>query len=618
MGRSFATELEKLTSTYEFACQYDILSIEKISSFLCKSYNTPLFLIGSGGSYTVAKAFELLHNRSGLSGIAKAVTPLEFAMHITSLNNASVVLLTANGNNNDTVNTYKLIQKCNPSQFLTICFNENSKIKKLSEEDSYVFIGQRLPTGKDGYLAVNSILVALVLISRAYNDIFNSNSFHLAESFSSYITSELINAPEVLSKESIIVLHSDFATPVATDIESKFSEAALGNVLLCDYRNFAHGRHFWLSQRAKTTSIIALTTPENKLLCAKTLGLIPSDISILEIDTNVSGVWGMIELFISAFQLVNKAGKLFGIDPGKPSVPDFGKKMYHISYTPPNALTVKKNNQLSTRATLRKCTFLNSDLFEFYRSSFNKFMLDVQTIKFKELIFDYDATLVEKESNLLTEQSIFEYVDKLLASNITIKVATGRGKSVRHELQDKVQKQYWDNVIIGYYNGGIISNLNDNTSPNPDIDVNDALREIALKLQKTFSEADIELRPRQLTIMLDSYEKIIHQDYIMELSRKYNVKAFLSGHSIDIVPLESSKLNLIQNENCLCIGDSGQYQGNDYELLSHKYSLSVNRVSSAADSCWNFAPLELCDTKATLYYLKQLQINDGSFQLIVQ
>lgn len=620
MGRPFHIELDDLSSTYQYANHYSETEIKRLSDFLLNLYNKPIFIVGSGGSYSVAKAFEYLHSCSQLPGIAKAVTPLELSTLTLSIHDAGVILITSNGNNNDTVNAYKFINRCCPISFLTLCLNKDSKIKKMTDSDSTIFVGDRLPRGKDGYLAVNSILAFIVIISRAYNRISNNDLYLIPPSFSSlYIHDSYgVADKEALLKESQIVLYGDFAIPVAVDIESKFSEAALGNILLADYRNFAHGRHFWLSERTNSTSIISLVTPETKQLFLKTLDLIPSEMSRINIVTESFGVKGMLELFLSSFYLVGCVGTQVGIDPGKPRVPDFGKKMYHISHMPKTFKLMKKNDSLANRSAFRKCASTESKLYQSYKSSFENFRIMVINEKFQEIIFDYDSTLVEKHSNATVEEEIFNIINSLLASGIVVKIATGRGKSVRLELKEKICSQYWGNVIIGYYNGGIIAPLSDDEAPSPNFNENELLIQLTEEIESIMPDIKYELRPQQITIMMDDCDKFMHKDLIIDILQKYPcLKIFLSGHSIDIIPSENSKLNLLDETTtkALCIGDSGQYLGNDYELLSSTYSLSVNRVSSSMSSCWNYAPIGLSDTKATLYYLRQLDIGEHFFTL---
>ncbi len=63
----------------------------------------------------------------------------------------------------------------------------------------------------------------------------------------------------------------------------------------------------------------------------------------------------------------------------------------------------------------------------------------------------------------------------------------------------------------------------------------------------------------------------------------------------------------------LCIGDKGKWPGNDFFLLSEKYSLSVDTVSPDFDSCWNLAPIGHRGVQAVLDYFNAIEIEDGAF-----
>lgn len=123
MGRSFDIEIDNLSSTYQYAMTYNDTEILDLSGFLLGLHDKPLFIVGSGGSFSTAKALEYLHCCSKIPGTAKAITPLELADCVSSIRNAGVILITANGNNNDTVNAFKLITRGCPSSFLCICDN---------------------------------------------------------------------------------------------------------------------------------------------------------------------------------------------------------------------------------------------------------------------------------------------------------------------------------------------------------------------------------------------------------------------------------------------------------------------------------------------------------------
>ena len=617
MGKAFDIELNDLPLTYEYANTQCELTIQAISSFIQLSKVTPLLLVGSGGSYSAAKAFEALHCVSGIGNLAKAVTPLGLSSHVSTLPFSSAVILSANGNNFDTVNAYRLIRYNNSPHSLIICLNEKSKLRKVSQGYNTVFTGNRLPAGKDGYLAVNTLFATIVWLSNAYYTLMNNTIFLLPESFSGFKIPQLRNSEDISNYESIVVLYSGISEPVAFDIESKFSEVALGNVLLTDYRNFAHGRHLWLDRRGDRTLIIALIAPEASSLAVKTLALIPENVSVMKLETKSPGAKGMLELLLCSFELTKQAGVLSGFDPGMPNVPDFGRKMYNISYSAKAVNESRRNNSLPDSAIIKKYGTSNPKFSALYKTHYVNFCNKLHSASFKHLVFDYDNTLVDRKPSPETERKIFRLLNDFLSNGITIAIATGRGKSARIEMRNRISRDYWDCVHIGYYNGGDISLLSDDDSPNVKIDVFPPLGKFANELAHTCPDLLYDPRPKQITVTLPDIPMPGHGSIIFELIRKHDkLKAFISGNYIDVVPLETSKLTLIDhNRETLCFGDSGHYGGNDYELLSHEYSLSVNLTSLAFDSCWNLAPLGIVNSRATYFYLNRMKIVDGSIKI---
>lgn len=103
------------------------------------------------------------------------------------------------------------------------------------------------------------------------------------------------------------------------------------------------------------------------------------------------------------------------------------------------------------------------------------------------------------------------------------------------------------------------------------------------------------------------------------------VKIVESSHSLDVIPLTSSKNNIFdyfekkgyKQEEFLKVGDSGHLGGNDFELLQGGNSLSVDSVSNSMISCWNFMPLGVRGLEATLYLLKKItsQNKYGEFNI---
>ena len=102
-------------------------------------------------------------------------------------------------------------------------------------------------------------------------------------------------AAPIWERPTTIVLHGPNARVGAIDLESKFTEAALGNLHYADWRNFAHGRHHWLAKRGAQSAIIALIGDDDERLAERTLALIPDEIPIAADQTARaaarSGAW---------------------------------------------------------------------------------------------------------------------------------------------------------------------------------------------------------------------------------------------------------------------------------------------------------------------------------------
>ncbi len=108
------------------------------------------------------------------------------------------------------------------------------------------------------------------------------------------------------------------------------------------------------------------------------------------------------------------------------------------------------------------------------------------------------------------------------------------------------------------------------------------------------------------------------------LSQLRNIKITQSGHSVDILDPDVSKTQVVEvlrkkindgKSNILIVGDQGQYGGNDFELLSLPYSLSVDKISSSPTTCWNLSPIGLRGAKSTLAILRSLEVEYSAFRL---
>ncbi len=103
-------------------------------------------------------------------------------------------------------------------------------------------------------------------------------------------------------------------------------------------------------------------------------------------------------------------------------------------------------------------------------------------------------------------------------------------------------------------------------------------------------------------------------------------RVVLSSHSVDVLATGVSKANLVRAvaakagvapDAPLCIGDRGQWPGNDFELLALPYSLSVDEVSESLLSCWNVLPRGISCVPGTMSYLSRMEMKDGAVRMSI-
>ncbi|QEK50687.1 hypothetical protein FYC62_02660 [Pedobacter aquae] len=341
MGKPFKKELEIIPHTIQ---EINEIDLSNFTSEYQALLTFPLIAVGSGGSLSACYFAEALHQQTG--NIAKAITPLEVQSSINIFRKINVLIISASGKNKDILLAFNSIIAQEPNKVISISTKENSPLKtfsaKTSIAENFAF---SLSAGKDGFLASNSLVAFFILLCRAYGN--ETKNLKLA---SKKVYLEDINrfSKSIIKETTYIVLYSGWSKPVAIDIESKFSEAALGSVLLSDYRNFGHGRHHWFDKRKDNSVIISLINPDDEQLAEKTLQLLPKDIPVLKLNSKNSGAFSTIDLLIQSFHLVDNIGEKQSIDPGRPGVPNYGSKLYNLSY----ASLLKKINCLIIKRQL--------------------------------------------------------------------------------------------------------------------------------------------------------------------------------------------------------------------------------------------------------------------------
>jgi len=627
--------MSKLFETFDWAAGLDNTAL---SHAVRSARFSPLRAVGSGGSLTAAHALAGLHQVFA-GQLAAVATPLQ-VVNQRLAPAVSSWLLTAAGRNVDVLAAAQAEIEREPKQVSVVCGSTSSPLADLCRDHPFVdLITFDSPQGKDGFLATNSLLSFVTLISRAYVLEFASPEDWAEQAHT--VRALLMAGNEgsgewrqqssaLWSRETIVVLHGPATAIGAIDVESKFTEAALANVQIADYRNFAHGRHHWLAKRSDRSGVLAFVSDTDRSLAERTLDLIPDDVPVVRIDLPGGSVAAGLKSLIVGMWLTGWAGAALGIDPGRPGVPEFGRKLYHL-----NVRTARAKDDVGisirTAAALRRKTGLTVSQLMLRKeasgwlSDLELFQSSLDDAEFGAVVLDYDGTIVDTRRRFHPpEDDVSAELIRIVESGGRIAIATGRGSSVRRDLQRVLPESLWSRILIGYYNGAEIASLDDDAAPRSSETCDTELEVVSLHLRADTRLLDIAEqhdRPHQITltartVSAEEYLWGLVQQIVAGLDTRATVTR--SSHSVDVVAPGVSKINVltrlrsdIGDHPILTIGDRGRWPGNDYELLNQPFSLSVDEVSAQRSACWNLASPGQRGPRVTVEYLRAVSMVNG-------
>jgi hypothetical protein len=585
----------------------------------------------------VAHLAALLHD--DLGGMAEAATPLDFVTSRGDLRSAMVLFISAGGRNPDILRAFRTAAHSEPRGLMALCLRSGSPLEASAEEFEFArVLSCDLPSGRDGFLATNSLMAAASILARAYTVAKDADAapVPLAPLESLHSATDKIRLSRLTDCSTWVVLHGRWGKPAAVDIESKSVEAALQNVQVADYRNFGHGRHHWLAKRAQETAVIALATPEDHDLPSRTLDALPSDIRRCLLTTPNAGVGGTMELFVNAMALIAELGTARGIDPGKPGVPAFGRRIYHLGlptssrdYTRGPFRPTLEKAAVYRKLRVRDPRLPTAALPELTKA-YMTYTRVLQSAVFGALVLDYDGTLCAPDARYGgVDAAISATLSEILECGGLIGVATGRGRSVRVALQECLPRDHWENVLVGYYNGADIALLSDDARPHREPATCHQLENMCdclLRYAPSVLTDQLVCRPKQvsLTVPNERARGLLQTAicHAIDASHAHGVQVMESSHSLDVLAPGVSKAAVVHAcqeaaivrglpGTVLRIGDKGRWPGNDCHLLTGPYSLSVDEVSPDIQSCWNLAPPGHRGVQATRGYLSAISVAEG-------
>jgi len=559
-------------------------------------------------------------------GTGWAATPLEYVASAHTCGKHSVLIITARGNNRDVLKALTCAIEAGASKISVLTMSRTGKIAAMANRWPNVEIHSfELPSGRDGFLATNSLVATMVVLAeRSGCDV---HGLHKPE--------QLTLASDVVDRPNLIVLYAGWSTSAAADLESKSTEAALANVMLADYRNFGHGRHHWLAKHSATTAVIALAAELDSRLARQTLELLPPAIPRQLVDVHTNGPLASIELLLKVFLIVDSYGQQRGIDPGRPGVPAFGSKLYHMAApsgrkSDPMAYCLAKKLRCPVGLVSRH------PVYEEAKHGFLGLRREISQTSIKSIVLDYDGTICrpdQREHGIGSE--VVEDLVRLIDEGVIIGIATGRGKSVGEDLQTKIPRRCWPQIIVGYYNGSQIRELDSPSClPVTAPIIEGVISRFTERLRTDtalFASTDIHERPDHVSITFrDSTSLLWARQVILEYVAGWHeggLKMVESSHSIDVFSVDHSKTMVvsecarrsgIDEAKVIRIGDSGAWPGNDFELLDCRLGLSVDSVSSSLQNCWNILPPGFQGVAGARWYLQRLRLSPKGHRFLLE
>jgi fructoselysine-6-P-deglycase FrlB-like protein len=629
MGKEFTQEIGYLPSAIRWARAQNVDLLRRI---VTAHSSRSLLTVGSGGSSTSAAFLAKLHE-SQFRKVSRWATPMGLLDQQSRPDDCAIALISAEGKNKDILAAAQHVLALEAPGFAFTLAPESPLSVEFRNFGATV-VSFDPPWGKDGYLATNSLLASLILLARAY-DVQDLDT-HLAQFGDAWIAQrrtymvEQGLAQAAAGGRQLCALYGRDGAIGAIDIESKMAESALAACQTADYRQFAHGRHLQLADPVTGPCMLAFFSQRDGPLARATLNTFAPDVPVIRLELPGDRAIAEIASVIDAMLITDILSRERGVDPGQPSVPQFGRTLHRLDLSE----QVDRGQQTSPPSAIaRKLAEGATSMvhYEAFRQAGLAFCERLGRARFRALVCDFDGTFCNTDLRFDgLDASLVAQIERIARAGVPIGFATGRGDSLHTDLREKLDKSIWSRVTLGFYSGSTIANL-DEPAPDP---ARPDPRLVGLAQWLTASGMLVALgsTPKicggQMSLRINDHSNkrrvVAYVRQWIEAHRHRDWRIFYSGHSVDIVTESAGKEQVVNTvahasgcrseDEILRLGDSGDIDGNDYELLNSGLGLSVAKVSMVQEACWNFLPIGLQGARGTLFYLEALQAEGGTLR----
>jgi hydroxymethylpyrimidine pyrophosphatase-like HAD family hydrolase len=606
MSTVFKDKLDSIFKTVDLVFDHDQLGLVHMMN-QCSSL--PIHAVGSGGSMIVAEF--LAQTRAQLGhAMTNCITPMAYVLGASDDGSPSW-FFSASGENQDIRAAFQAGLRNTRDNLFTLTNAREGALSSLARNSGSALYVSPVADAKDGFLATHSVISgALALVLAGDRIAGKEQSVVRQTNLRDRVAKWLCPAARAqlgatlgpqLACDTLILLHDPQLAAAATLIETSAWEAGLCSVQRTDFRNFAHGRHVWLDKHPTKTFLISIFTEQSKPVWDMTDASLPAAVARAAFSFHRAGRASQLEGISFGLAFVEALGAAKGVDPGKPGVAEFGRRLFDDSVlrnvVAEDLPSVRRKRRAAVKVDSEpSCTELSST-----RASFVK---DIESSVFGALVLDYDGTVVATDKRFAPPApEIIAELRRLIDGDIRVGFASGRGGSIGEALRVALPEAYHSQILIGYFNGALIQPLDVDIRNEPiasDSEIVEARRRLmslAGLFRNDWAPKDHGL---QLTIdkarLSDEFKGTM---WMIEALADLNVQILQSGHSIDIFPRWASKRDVVARlresisstaSATLCIGDRGERFGNDHDLLEGPHGVSVGRVCDRYHTCWNLAP----------------------------
>lgn len=622
----FGQKLNELEQTLDLVLTEDH---SPLAEGLRSSHSRSVIAIGSGGSAVTAAYFARCRDTLG-SALTRWTTPLDFTLGTEDISDTDVWLFSAGADNPDFRAALCAADARGARQIHVLTRRGDAPATLRSAETANLAV-HVIPVAseKDSFLATHSLVGSVAALLLASNLASSDEVADVASRFRESAMEVLGPANQERLRRSVaqigrndllLIVADPQLAAVATLIETSAWEASLCPVQLTDFRNFAHGRHSWIHHRADETYILSLFGHDSASVWEGMRALLPEGLPWAEIEFGNCGRFRNALGIVEGLALIDAIGAAVGVDPGKPGIGAFGKPLYEqdaldrLSRRLGSSLRQKRGARLERDdpdcAAL--CIYSAEDerLERFAKATIGG------------IVLDYDGTIVdtEKRGDPPAADIVAELV-RLHNAGVRVSIATGRGGSAGERLREVLPAAMHPHVLVGYYNGGYIRTLDVDIRTQPPEDHAGILETATWLVARNdlfstsfggeHSHVQISI---QMSCLRDpgGFERALSACPPVAAG---SVRSRRSGHSFDIVPAHSSKCSVADRVGAelpadvviLRVGDQGSRIGNDHEMLTHPFGISVQEVCGRDDGSWSLFGTELTGPDALLRLLKALK-----------